>query len=219
MYKDKEQMLREKLLTKMTPDYRLWNCLDESDEDEKDLISYVDCLNESEKEELAREFAEIGLEFAEDDIPLFMLMCDRIRKDTWPQNLLKEFYNIGINEYIPLDCADEVFRDLLSTLHPMEEQCILKLYKEGMCWSNVCDKLDIHVTELNKYIINGLSSLKFKILSKGFDMYIKEHIQPVKDSVDNKSARANSRINFKAGYIFAAKQKALMNKAIKNKKD
>lgn len=163
MYKEKEQMLREKELQRMVIQY-LYYRRDMAtpggvDWADFEKLSYDNLPCSEEEKQDMREYAEQRLPELEENLPELKLYLDYIRELSWPLNLMLAIFGI-YPTFIPDSDAEEVLMSLLKELHPMEEKCMLMFYKDEKDTEEICDELNIHMVELDERISVGLRKLK-----------------------------------------------------------
>lgn len=86
------------------------------------------------------------------------------RSHPWPLNLhatVIGMLGIPFGKKVELnERAEGVLMQALHTLSAMEEQCMIKLFKEQKSWEEICEELDISAVELYENIFMSIRRLR-----------------------------------------------------------
>lgn len=161
MYQDRKKILREQELQRTVKQY-LRGCREiASGKDFSfiDVLSYDELpCDKAEKAEL-RKIAEERLpELEMAAVSEMTAHCNSVHRICWPMNLYVTVF--GEHEITLKDGAEKSLMSAIQTVEPIERSCLLKLYKEDKQWEDICDELDIYVTEFDERICRGLRKLR-----------------------------------------------------------
>lgn len=124
---------------------------------EEEIVRKMRQFSEAEDISMRVYIEDKFYEIERDEIPGFIKHSMQVCTKPWPINLYETIFK-G-RKISLLEGAEKTLLSAIRTLKPVEEQCVLKFYRERKRWDEVCDELNIYVIVLNERIRMSLRKL------------------------------------------------------------